>query len=505
MIDLTRRATIGLGLAAVLTKPARAAADSLTIAYPFDIPTWDPTASTFTGAQSVYKAIFDSPLQYSPDLKLQPRLIKEWGFQDAEKKRLSITLRGGVLFHDGSPLTTVDVQFSLIDRPARDPTLLIRRILPALETLEIVSATQAVLVFKNPSPAAPIYLAFLASYILPKAYMERVGEAEFKQKPIGAGPYKLVQYERGSRVVLEAFDKYWGGAPAIKNVVFQIIPDPTARTAAVESGRADLAVQVPLREMTRLGKLPGLVAEAAPFSEIVMLMTPSYVPAMQDERVRQAMQLSIDKAAISKAFYGGLARPLSVLATPGTPGYVDGFTLPFDKAKAETLLKQAGFGPERPVSFPFLATNGAFPNDFDVARAIAGMWKGIGIQADLQEITLAKYLDYNRSASLPGPALYSWANPTGDPDNYTGKILDASLPFSAWRDPAVGDRVHHLLAETDDAKRMAGYQQLNKDAAEHAWAPPLFQAVFTMVHKQALRTVTYQGGYIMPAEYSWTT
>ena len=504
MIDLTRRATIGLGLAAAVARPARAAGDSLTIAYPFDIPTWDPTASTFTGAQSVFKAIFDSPLQYSPDLKLQPRLVKEWSFEDAEKKRLAITLRDGVLFQDGSPLTTEDVKFSLIDRPAADPTLLIRRILPALEKLEIVSPLKAVLVFKNPSPAAPIYLAFLAFYFVPKAYMERVGEAEFKQKPIGAGPYKLVQYERGSRVVLEAFDKYWGGAPAIKNVVFQIIPDPTARTAAVESGRADLAVQVPLREMNRLGKLPGLVAEAAPFSEIVMLMTPSYMPAMQDERVRQAMQLSIDKAAISKAFYGGLARPLSVLATPGTPGYVEGFSLPYDKAKAIELLKQAGFSPERPVTFPFLATNGAFPNDFDVARAITGMWKAIGIQADLQEITLAKYLDYNRSASLPGPALYSWANPTGDPDNYTGKILDASLPFSAWRDPAVGDRVHRLLVETDDGARMAGYQQLNKDSAEHAWAPPLFQAVFTMVHKQALRTVSYQGGYIMPAEYAWS-
>ena len=504
MTDLTRRATIGLLAAASAIAPARAAEDSLTIAYPFDIPTWDPTASTFTGAQSVYKAIFDSPLHYSPDLKLQPRLIAAWTFQDAEKHRLEITLRDGVLFHDGTTLSTEDVKFSLIDRPAKDPSMLIRRMLPALDALEIVSPTKAVLVFKNPSPAAPIYLGFLASYFVPKAYIERVGEAEFKQKPIGAGPYKLVQYERGSRVVLEAFDKYWGGAPAIKNVTFQIIPDPTARTAAVESGRADMAVQVPLREMTRLGKIPGLVADAAPFSEIVMLMTPSYLPAMQDERVRLAMQLSIDKAAISKAFYGGLARPLSVLATPGTPGYVENYAFPFDKAKAADLLKQAGFSPDKPVSFPFLATNGAFTNDFDVARAIAGMWKAIGIQADLQEVTLAKYLEYNRSATLPGPALYSWANPTGDPDNYTGKILDSSLPFSAWRDPAVGERVHQLMVEPDDAKRMAGYQALNKDASEHAWAPPLFQAVFTLVHKKALKTVTYEGGYIMPAEYSWT-
>ncbi|HWK46622.1 MAG TPA: ABC transporter substrate-binding protein [Stellaceae bacterium] len=483
--------------------PVRAATDSLTIAFPFDVPNWDPTATTFTGAQSVFKAVFDSPLQYSPDLKLQPRLIKEWKWQDPDKKRLEITLRDGILFQDGSPMTSEDIKFSIIDRPAKDPSLLIRRIMPALQTVEIVSPTKAVIVFTNSAPAAPIYLAFLAGYFVPKAYIEKVGEDEFKQHPIGAGPYKLVQYERGSRIVLEAFDKYWGGAPKIKHVTFQIISDPSARVAAVEAGRADLAVQVPIREMTRLGQLPGLTAKTFPFSEIVMLVVPSYVAVMQDENVRLAMQLSIDKAALSKAFYAGGAKPLSVLETPGTAAYVDGYTFPYDKARAIELLKKSGFGPDHPVQFPFIATNGAFPNDFDVARAIASMWRGVGIQADIQEVSLAKYIDLNHSATLPGPALYSWANPTGDPENYAGRILDSALPFAGWKEPAVGDRVHKLLVETDDAKRMAGYQALEKDSSEHAWAPPLYQSVFTIVYKKSLNVVPYEGGYIMPADYSW--
>ncbi len=504
--SIGRRAATTAGLAALLLPEARAAhaaSDSLVIAYPFDVPNWDPTAVTFTGAQSIYKAVFDSPLHYSPDLKLQPRLVQAWRFQDAEKKRLEITLRAGVMFHDGSPLTTEDVKFSIVDRPAKDPTLLIRRIMPALAGLEIVSPTVAVLVFANPSPAAPIYLAFLAGYFVPKAYIERVGEAEFKQKPIGAGPYRLVQHERGARIVLEAFEGYWAGVPAIRHVTFQVVTDPNARVSAVEAGRADLAVQVPIREMTRLSKLPGLVASATPFAEIVMLVTPSYVAAMQDERVRLAMQLSVDKAALSKAFYGGLATPISVLATPGTGGYLEGYSFPYDKARAAALVKEAGFGPEKPVTFPLITTNGAFPGDFDVARAIAAMWKAVGIQADIQEVSLAKYIDLNHSATLPGPALYSWANPTGDPDNYAGKILDSALPFSGWKDPAVGDRVHKLIVETDDAKRMAGYQALEKDATEHGWAPPLFQSVFTMAYKKGLQVVPYQGGYIMPADYKW--
>jgi peptide/nickel transport system substrate-binding protein len=485
------------------TRPVYAADDSLIVAYPFDVPNWDPTAVTFVGAQSIYKAIYDSPLQYSPDLKLEPRLVKEWHFQDPEKKRLEITLRDGVLFQDGTPLTTADVKFSIIDRPAKDPTLLIRRIMPAMDGVEIISPTKAVLVFKNSSPAAAIYLAFLAGYFVPKAYIEKVGEDGFKQHPIGAGPYKLVQYDRGARIVLEAFDQYWGGAPKIKHVTFQIVTDPSARVAAVEAGRADLAIQVPIRELARLGKIPGLVATSTPFAEIVMLVTPSYVPVFQDENVRLAMQLAIDKTAISKAFYAGLAIPLSVLATPGTESFVPGYNFPYDKARAMALLKKSGFSPEHPVTFPFITTNGAFPNDFDVARAIAAMWKAVGIQADIQEVSLAKYVDMNHSGTLTGTALYSWANPTGDPEDYIGKILDSSLPFAAWKDPAIGDRVHKLIVETDDAKRNAGYQALEKDSSEHGWAPPLFQSVFTMVYKKSLHVVPYQGGYIMPADYYW--
>jgi peptide/nickel transport system substrate-binding protein len=482
---------------------AHAATDTLTIAYPYDVPSWDPTSATFVGAQSLYKAVFDSPLQYSPDLQLMPRLISEWRWQDQQKTRLEITLRRDVLFHDGSPLTTADVVFSIIDRPAKDPALLIRRILPPLKTVEVLSPEKAVVVFTNPSPAAPIYFGFLAGYFVPKAYIERAGEDGFKQHPIGAGPYKLVQYDRGSRIVLQAFDKYWAGEPKIKQVIYEIITDPTARVAAVESGRADLTIQVPTREMTRLGAMPALVAHAYPFSQVVMVLVPSYVPAMQDENVRRAMQMSIDKTAISKAFYGGVATPVSVLATPGTPGYIDGFTTPFDKTRAMELLKASGFTADNPVKFPFIVTNGAFPNDFDVARAIVAMWRAAGIQADIQEVSLAKYVDLSHGAALPGPALYSWANATGDPEDYTGRILDPVLPFSAWKEPAVGDRVHKLMSEPDDAARNAGWQALNKDATEHAWAIPLFQSVITMVYKKALHVVPYEDGYLMPAEYQW--
>lgn len=500
---LLRRLTAGLvAISALAALPAQAQRDTLTIAFPVDVQSWDPTSVTFPAGQSIYKSVFDSPLHYSPDLKLQPRLIREWKWLDKDARRLEVTLRDDVLFHDGSKLTTEDLKFSFVDRPQADRKLAIAGIMSGLANVEILSPTRAVLVYSKPTPAAPIYLAFLSGYILPKAYFTRVGPEGFVAKPVGAGPYRVVDYQRGSRIVLEAFDKYWGGVPAIKKVTFEIVPEPAARVAAIESGRADIATQIPLREVTRLNGRGGLVGKAYPFSEVYMMQIPSYVDVFKDDNVRTAMHLSIDKAALSRAFYGNVAQPLHVIAPQNTPGFVPGFAVQFDRQAAIAALAKSGFSPQKPVKVKLLTTNGTFPNDYEVARAIAGMWKQVGIDAEIEEITVAKYLELNHTAKLTGVMLYSWANATGDPENYTGRILDPNLRFSAWKSEEAGKQVQALLVETDNAKRMEGYRRLNREASEKTWTLPLLQGVASIVHKGDVDVKLYEAGYILPAEYS---
>jgi len=303
--------------------------------------------------------------------------------------------------------------------------------------------------------------------------------------------------------VLEAWDKYWGGPAKIRHVTFEIVPDPSARVAAVESGRADVATQLPLRETTRLSTRTGLTGKAYPYSEVYMMQIPSYVPVFQDDNLRRAMHLAIDKAALSKAFYSGVAVPLSVIAPPNTPGYVPGFSMPFDRAGAIAALKQSGYGPDRPVHIKLFTTNGTFPSDYDMARAIAQMWKQVGIEAEIEELTVAKYLELNHSTKLTGAVLYSWANATGDPENFTGRILDPRLRFSAWKSEALSGVIEGLIRETDPEKRMAGYRRLNQEAAEKTWTLPLLQAVSTIVYRSDLNLAVHGGGYILPYEYSW--
>jgi peptide/nickel transport system substrate-binding protein len=137
-----------------------------------------------------------------------------------------------------------------------------------------------------------------------------------------------------------------------------------------------------------------------------------------------------------------------------------------------------------------------------MARAIAAMWKQVGIEAEIEELTVAKYLELNHSAKLTGIVLYSWANATGDPENYAGRILDPKLRFSAWKSPEAGAIVEALLRETDQEKRFAGYRKLNQEASEKTWTLPLLQAVSTVVYKNDVNVQLYEAGYILPAEYS---
>lgn len=483
--------------------PALAAENTdLKIAFPVDIPSWDPTSVTFPAGQSIYKAVFDSPLFVNGELEVTPRIIESWKWNDEEGKQLKIKLQENVLFHDGSPLTTDDVKFTF-ERAVNQKSLALNGMMPTLKSVEIINPLEAIIHFSAPTPTAAKGLAFLSSYILPKVYFEKVGEDGFAANPIGAGPYKLVDYQRGSRITLEAFGDYWQGEAPIKNVTFEIVPDTSARVAAIESGRVDISAQIPVRDVGRLERNPKIEVEVYPYSEIYILQMPSYEKTFQNEHVRRAMHLALDKKGLSKAFYKDTAQPISVLATKGSPGDIEDFSIDFDIEAAKSELKKAGYSTENPLSLKLYSTNNTFPADYDMARAIARMWENIGIKANVEEITVAKYLELSHSSKLDGVMLYSWANATGDPEIFTGRILDPRLRFSTWKEDSLIETLDALNSEINEEKRIQGYKELNKKIANNDWSIPLLQSISTVAYKKGLDFKTYQTGYILPQDYSW--
>ena len=224
-----------------------------------------------------------------------------------------------------------------------------------------------------------------------------------------------------------------------------------------------------------------------------------------DENVRLAAHHAIDKAALSKAFYGGAAVPLSVLGDARHARAIwptsSSSTI---RSWPRQLLAKSGFSPDKPAKIGFATTNGQFPSDYDIARAIVQMWKKVGIEADLQIIEYAKYFELNRGAKLPEATLYSWDNATGDPEIFAGYLLNPKMPFSAWKDMEIGQKVLDLFNVADYDKRIAGYSELEHEAVENGATIPLLQSVQTLVRKKNLTYTKYGNGWVLPQTMRWS-
>ena len=273
--------------------------------------------------------------------------------------------------------------------------------------------------------------------------------------------------------------------------------------AAVQSGQVDLTINVPVREVDRLGKEPGLAAELNPITRVILVQCRNDL-GFADDNVRLAAHHAIDKQALSKAFYGGAAVPLSMPATPGTPGYVADFKFTYDPKLAEQLLAKSGFSTSKPAQIKFATTNGQFPSDFDIARAIQQMWKKVGIDAEIETIEYAKYFELNRGSKLPEATLYSWDNATGDPEMFGGYLLNPKMPFSAWKGAEVGEKVAELFNIPDYAKRIAAYQEVVRMAVEKGANIPLLQSVQSLARKKSLSYVKYGNGWVLASSMDWT-
>ncbi len=502
---ITRRGFIGAAgvAAAALPFPVLAQSkDSLVMSWQVDPPTWDPIIRTNPGVHAIMKMVFDQPLTQAPDLKVIPAVVKAWKLSD-DGKQLALEFRDDVYWHDGHKLTTADFRYTYLERRQKGLRSDLGTVFRLLTDVQVESDTKCTMVFSEPMPSSVIWLAFLANFIVPKHYVEAVGAEKFAEQPIGSGPYKLVQYERNSRIVLEAFDKYWGAKPSIKKITILIMKDPSVRVAAVQSGQSEWVPDIPIREVERLQKVPGLKGDIQPITRVILLMVRND-KAFADKNVRLAAHHAIDKAALSRAFYAGKAVPLSIPVTPGTPGYVAEYKFDHDPKKAEALLAQSGFGPSKPVKIDMATFNGVFPADYEIARAIVQMWKRVGIEANLNVIEQPKYFELNRGNQLPEATLYSWDNGTGDAEFFVSYILNPKLPFSTWKDPALGDRLAKLAVLPNYDERVKGYREVAVDAAETGATIPLLQSVITAVYKDGLKTTTYGNGWALPQTWSWS-
>ena len=329
------------------------------------------------------------------------------------------------------------------------------------------------------------------------------GIDNFLKNPVGTGPYKLAEYELNSRIVLERNDNYWGPKPKIARITIEIIKDTSARVAAIQSGQTDFTINVPVREAERFQKEPGLSAELDPITRVILIQMRADL-AFADQNVRLAAHHAIDKAALSKAFYAGAAVPLSVLATPGTPGYLTDFSFKYDPALAKAMLAKSNFSPANPVKIGFATTNGQFPSDYDIARAIVQMWKQVGIDADLADHRIRQIFRAQPRQQIAGDDAVQLGQCHRRSGDFSGYQLNPKMPFSPWKDEDIGNRVLGLFGVADYDKRIAGYKDLERYAVENGATVPLLQSVVTIVRKKNLAFTKYANGWVLPQTLRWS-
>ncbi|MBC7480691.1 MAG: peptide ABC transporter substrate-binding protein, partial [Rhizobacter sp.] len=237
-----------------LTSAQAQQTDTLTIAYNVGLPSWDPTtgpSAVNPSIQGIWKAVFDQYIDQAADLTFMPGLLTKWGW-NGDKTKVEMELRAGALWHDGPPITAADVVWNLKragDPKAGNPVAGI--IWSSVDNFQ-VQGNKITADVKQYVADYFKWMAFLTGFMIPPAYYEKVGAAGFEKKPIGSGPYMIEEFVQGSFVKLKAFDKYWGGRPAFKNVTIKFVTDPSARVAEIETGKSDITLGVPFEEYDRL-------------------------------------------------------------------------------------------------------------------------------------------------------------------------------------------------------------------------------------------------------------
>lgn len=500
----TRRDFLQLSLAAAgasaIGMPAFAqqAGKDLVIAYSTGIPSWDPTTGpngVSPKIQALYLSVFDHFIQHNPDLSFAPGILTEWGFTDNNTK-VRMVVRDGVKWHDGSDLTAEDVAWSLKragDPATGNPGNFVWKNLTNIQANgNVVTAD-----LTQFEPTLFKWMAFLTGYVMPKAYFERVGAEGFEKAPIGSGPYKVDAYERGAYVRLVANKDYWGPKPAYEVVTIKFVPDAASRVAEVESGNAHVTMEIPYEEYDRLRKKPGLKGEAFPIADIGMIFLNDIGP-MLDKNVRLAAHHSIDKKLIVDRLLRGYGVPISTLDAPEYDAFDPNLKFEYNPEKAKALLAASGYSPEKPVKFKIQTTRGYKPKDYEMIQAIVGMWRRVGIEAEIEIYEMAKHFELRPADALAPAAFYNWGNAIGDPTTSTGHSMFGPSPHSVWDSPDLIEKIAPLWSIADEKERIKGWRDVSEYIMENGYVIPLVQYVLPVIHSDKVVVPPNAAGDVTP-------
>ena len=494
---------LGLLAGTALAANVAIADDStLTIAYNVSLPSWDATVGVSAvnpTIQSIYKSVYDQYIDQNPDLTFRPGLLTEWGWNE-DRSKVFMVVREGASWHNGDPVTPADVVWSL-ERAGKEETGNPIQFLWSTLGNFTVDGNRIEADVLRFDPTIFKWMAFLTAYVLPKDYYAEVGAEGFEKAPIGSGPYMVDEYVANSFVRLKRYDEYWGDAPEFETVIFKFIPDASARVAEVETGASDITLEIPYEEYDRLAAKDGLNGVTTPVSDIGMIFI-NDVGVMEDANVRKAAAHAINKELIVDRLLRGYGVPIDTLQAPEYAAFTADTTVAHDPERSKELLAASGYSPDNPVKFKIQTTRGFKPKDYEMIQAVTGMWKRVGIEAEIEVYEIAKHFDLRARDALAPAAFYNWGNSIGDPSTSTGFSMFGPSPHSTWDTDDVDAMIGPLWGEEDEDARIAGYQRVDAYIAENAMVIPLLQFVQPIIYRDGLSVTPHVANFLLPQNVS---
>lgn len=431
---------------------------SLSVAIPTDVVSMDPQLQGDMTSMSVADNIFDTLTVREPDGELGPGLATEW--EQTDPTTWTFTIRDGVTFHNGDTLDAETVAYSinrLIDPDTGSP------IVELVNVAEAVADDESTVrfVMESPDPVLPAKLSLFGGVVVPQTVIENEGADEFANHPIGTGPYEFVSRSQADEIVLKANPDYWGGEPEIENLVFQIMPDPSASLAALQAGQVDIVTSLSTDAADQLeGTSEAKVQSTDGIRTYAINIDTVSDGPLADKRVRQAMNYALDIPAIIDTIQGGAATQVATLIPENVFGHDETLEpYPYDQEQAEELLADAGY------EDGFSVELSASQIDSSLTQAVAGQLADVGIDAEVRilEAQSAKDELITLNENYDG-GLYLFANSgwTLDSVSFLQSYVKSDRRSSRWDNPEADDLVVAGETETDSEERAETFEQMQQ-------------------------------------------
>ncbi len=462
------RGTALLALLAFGT-PASAAdrATTVVVSQGSDVLTLDPMLDTSPISLNVFRNVFDALTRIAADGSVSPLLAESWTASE-DTMTWEFTIRSNAKFHNGQPISAADVVWSY-QRLAGEAKSPVRTYINKVKSIELAGPNKVK--FTLSEPFAPFDRQVSLISILPKQAFEQIGAAKFALEPVGSGAFKVVRWAKDDHVELAAFDDYWAGAPKIKTLIFKPVPSATTRAAALSSGELDVVPILPPALVDSLSTRKGLRVERVSSNKVVYLGFDVNNPLLSDVRIRQAVDLAINRTVLTSRLLRGLGKPTGQVVAPVTFGYSpDIKPTEFNPARAKELVAASSYKGDK-IVLQYPNNNLAFGEE--VAQAIANYLGQVGIDVELQGMEYSAFFPLWANRKLNGLHLFAYGPSIMDADQIIGSLYDSTGRIY-WNDPKVQQLAQQQRGERDKDKRRTLIGEILKLSKENVPYAPLY-------------------------------